>query len=248
MNTRRRLAKREDYCIGRPKGFLCVSGVTDMYYECSYPHYEGWRHCSFGTECTVVGHHLSTPCKAPRREEEEEEEGRGAGTTEDSYGSKAGNNSSSASMESSLPGTNNKGGENVFEKLEWWHWLLIGVAVFLVLGIIVSFVIRFAIYFKRKKKRNDLELEEAKEKKEGMSPEATVLCMDAQRRQEREAENHGEEERQENVNESIISSSDSTSTLNSNTDSNPSSSTDKTNNTNESSKSNKVDRDLINTM
>lgn len=233
MVTHRVIHKKEDYCTGRPKGFLCISGITNRFYECSYPHYEGWRPCSTGTECTVVGYHTSTPCKAPRGGGNENE------NTEDSHGSRLGNFTSSSSyMESSSLVINGKNGENVFEKLEWWHWLLIGVGIFLVVGIVVSLLIRLAIHLKRKKGMNDLGLEEGMEKKKEASPEATVLCISPHHQQERVEENKKREEVRNHVDESIISSSDSTSTTNSATSSGGGNKISQ----------NRVDRDLINTM
>lgn len=240
MTTRKEIDKREDYCTGRPKCFLCVSGITDKFYECSYPYYEGWRPCSTGTECAVAGYHTSTPCRATRN-------GGGDENLEGSNESISGNSSlSSYPEDSSSLITDNKSRENFFEKLEWWHWLLAGVAIFLIVGIIVSLLIRLGIHIRRRRKRNDMELEEAKEKGKGMSPAATVLCMSPRHQQERSIrEQEGEEEDGEEAEEevrdrvggSIISSSDSTSTPNSNTSSGGS-----------NISPNRAERDLVNTL
>lgn len=51
-----------DYCEGVPSGYLCVKGVTDKYYECNGPFYEGWRDCGAGSQCVRVGHFATNPC------------------------------------------------------------------------------------------------------------------------------------------------------------------------------------------
>lgn len=54
-----------DYCVGVPSGFLCVEGVTDKFYECNGPFYQGWRDCGAGARCVRVGHFATNPCSAP---------------------------------------------------------------------------------------------------------------------------------------------------------------------------------------
>ena len=234
--------KREDYCTGRPKGFLCINGVTDKYYECSYPYYEGWRFCGTGTMCTVVGLHSSTPCKAPRGGGEEDNDDR-----EDGQDSVVGNSSSTLEEGSSKVGE--KGDGNIFEKLKWWHWLLIGVAAFLILGVIISFLIRLWIHMskKRKERKDDPEWKGEQSKagynKKGMSPAATVLCISSHA-QINEVDRKADVG-SSSVNESVVTTTDSTST----TIGSSSSSSSSSNSDNDIKETpNLRNRELMNTM
>ena len=58
------LHAEEDYCVGVPSGFLCIEGVTDKFYECNGPFYQGWRDCGAGARCVRVGHFATNPCSA----------------------------------------------------------------------------------------------------------------------------------------------------------------------------------------
>ena len=126
----------ERYCEGRQSGYLCVEGVRSGYYECSSPHFTGWRECGSGTQCQVPGFHTMNPCSpiTGRLEEEEEEGGRGEVWS---------------SHHSSYVGP---GKGTVLEELNWWNWALIGVGTFLLIGAIVSIVIGVLMRLREKKR------------------------------------------------------------------------------------------------
>ena len=108
------LRAEEDYCVGVPSGFLCVAGVTDKFYECNGPFYQGWRECGAGARCVRVGHFATNPCSAPS-------------------GSDGRNSSTTPGLPAPAEST---GAEPA--GLSWVLWLCVGVASTVVVGAAVG--------------------------------------------------------------------------------------------------------------
>lgn len=128
-----------DYCTGKQRGYLCVEGVKSAYFECSSPHYTGWRECSVGTQCQVVGFHTDNPCSAVIGREGE------SGINDDDEN--AHSQYTFSWHYSSFVDKN-----TILESLSWWNWLFIGVGLFMVICVVVSVAIGISMHLKERRR------------------------------------------------------------------------------------------------
>ena len=129
----KRRGTEESYCAGKQHGYLCVEGVSSKYYECNLPYFSGWRTCGTGTQCKVVGLHVTNPCEAVigRDGEDSQEQ----------------NQTQNSSVYLPTPYK-----ASSLEDLTWWNWALIGLGLFLLVGALVSVGIGLTLHLRERKR------------------------------------------------------------------------------------------------